>query len=233
MEQTSQARLARAAELGMRRQKALEPRGRPAGRAVEPLRQDLLPGVVGRTALEERSSEHLRVDVLDGGLGSLPTQLGSAAYDVVLCQGVLMYLAESGPALAELAALVAPGGLLSLVFRNAEGMALRPAIRRDWVEMHALLDRADGPNPFYRNEIGVDARADHLSQVEAALAGHGLVTEDWYGVRIATDSADADEPAPSDPAELAAVLAAEERLGRTDPYRRLATLLHLVSRRPA
>jgi SAM-dependent methyltransferase len=189
-----------------------------------------------RTELEAtlaaRAGEGLSVQVDAGGLGSLPAEVTSAAYDVVLCQGVLMYLAESPPALAELAALVAPGGLLSLVFRNAEGMALRPAIRRDWDEVHALLDQADGPNPVYRNEIGVDARADHLSAVEAVLARNGLVTEDWYGVRIATDSADADEPAPSDPAELAAMLAAEERLGRTDPYRRLATLLHLLSRRP-
>jgi S-adenosylmethionine-dependent methyltransferase len=186
-----------------------------------------------RAALDERSSERLKVDVLDGGLGLLPTQLGSAAYDVVLCQGVLMYLPESGPALAELARLVAPGGLLSLVFRNAEGIALRPAIRRDWAEVHALLDASDDPNPWYVNEIGVRARADRLADVERDLARHGLTTLAWHGVRIATDSADADETAPQDPDDLEAMLVAEERLGRTDPYRRVATLVHLLSRRPA
>jgi hypothetical protein len=144
-----------------------------------------------------------------------------------------MYLAEPGPALAELARLVAPGGLLSLVFRNAEGIALRPAIRRDWTQVEALLDAADDPNPLYLNEIGVMARADRLADVETRLAAHGLTTIAWHGVRIATDSADAEEPAPQDPAELAAMLAAEERLGRTDPYRRVATLVHLLSRRPA
>ncbi len=106
---------------------------------------------------------------LAGGLGSLPAEVSSAAYDVVLCQGVLMYLREAGPALAELAGLVAPGGLLSLVFRNAEGIALRPALRRDWAEVQALLDAATDPNPMYRNEIGVDARADRLADVEREL----------------------------------------------------------------
>jgi S-adenosylmethionine-dependent methyltransferase len=173
-----------------------------------------------------------RVTVLPGGLGSLPTEVTTTTYDVVLCQGVLMYLDQAPPALSELAARVAADGLLSLVFRNADGMALRPALRRDWQEMHALLDAAQQPNPHYRNEIGADARADRLVDIESVLAVEGLTTEAWYGVRIATDGIDAEEAVPTDPAELEAILAAEERLGRTDPYRQVATLLHLLSRRP-
>jgi SAM-dependent methyltransferase len=174
-----------------------------------------------------------RIQVLDGGLGALPAQVRDAAYDVVLCHGVLMYLPEAEPSLADLAGLVAPGGLLSLVFRNADGMALRPAIRRDWAQVQDLLDSASSRNPLYLNEIGVRARADHRPDVERELGRHGLTTEAWHGVRIATDSADTGETPPEDPAELEAMLAAEERLGRTDPYRQVATLLHLLSRRPA
>ena len=171
------------------------------------------------------------IRVVAGGLGALPAEVTGTTYDVVLCQGVLMYLADPHPALAELSALVAPGGVLSLVFRNAEGIALRPALRRDWGEAMDLLDAMTERNPQYRNEIGVMARADRLGDVEAALSGHGLVTDAWYGVRIATDGADADERPPSDPAELEAMLAVEDRLGSTDPYRRVATLTHLLSRR--
>lgn len=172
------------------------------------------------------------IQVVAGGLGSLPPEATVTPYDVVLCQGVLMYLPDAEPALAELARLVGPGGLLSLVFRNAEGIALRPALRRDWVEAVHLLDSMAERNPLYRNEIGVLARADRLEDIEATLATQGLVTEAWYGVRIATDGADADEEPPSDPAELEAMLTAEDRLGSTDPYRRVATLAHLLSRRP-
>ena len=59
------------------------------------------------------------------------------------------------PGLTDLARLVAPGGLLSLVFRNAQGIALRPALRRDWAEARVLLDATEARNPLYRNEIGV------------------------------------------------------------------------------
>jgi hypothetical protein len=119
-----------------------------------------------------------------------------------------------------------------LVFRNADGIAMRPALRRDWAEMHALLDSA-GRSATYTNEIGVHARADRLSDVEAVLGSAGLRTQAWYGVRVATDGVPFDEPVPADPADLEAMLAAEERLGRTDPYRQVATLTHLVSIRPA
>jgi SAM-dependent methyltransferase len=174
-----------------------------------------------------------RIRVVAGGLGSLPAEVSDATYDVVLCHGVLMYLPEAGPALTELAALVAPGGLLSLVFRNADGIALRPSLRREWQHALDLLDAIEHRNALYRNEIGVLARADRLSDVEAELSGHGMTTEEWYGVRIATDGVDADEPPPEDPAEFEAMLAVEDRLGRTDPYRRVATLAHVISRRPA
>ncbi len=182
---------------------------------------------------EEQAETAARVRVIAGGLGSLPERVAGAAYDVVLCQGVLMYLDDPAPALAELAALVRTGGLLSLVFRNAEGIALRPALRRDWAEMRDLIEQASTPNPKYRNEIGVDARADRRSDIEAELARHGLETLTWHGVRIATDGVDAGEQVPDDPAELEAILEAEELLGRTDPYRHVATLLHLLSRRPS
>lgn len=174
-----------------------------------------------------------RIEVLDGRLGALSDALpGAEPFDVVLCQGVLMYLDDPGPALNELAALTAPGGRLSLVFRNADGIAMRPALRRDWTQVHALLD-AVGSTATYTNEIGAKARADRLADVERTLAGAGLRTGAWYGVRVATDGVDFGEPVPADPAAFAAMLDAEERLGRTDPYRRVATLAHLVSMRPA
>ena len=37
---------------------------------------------------------------------------------------------------------------------------------------------------------------------------------------------------PADPIQLEAMIDVEDRLGRTDPYRQVATLAHLISRRP-
>jgi S-adenosylmethionine-dependent methyltransferase len=199
--------------------------------AVEPDRRmrELLVSAVGELPTRDRA----RVQVVDGGLGRLADVLGGrTGFEVVLCQGVLMYVEDPAPALLELASVTAPGGVLSLVFRNADGIAMRPALRRDWAEMHALLDAA-GTTATYTNEIGAHARADRLPDVAAVLASAGLRTQAWYGVRVATDGVRFDEPVPADPADLEAMLAAEERLGRTDPYRQVATLAHLVSIRPA
>ena len=61
------------------------------------------------------------------------------------------------------------------------------------------------------------------------LAGYGLEVTAWYGVRVFTDTAPGDAEPPPD---LPTLLACEERAGYTDPYRRVAALLHLIARRP-
>ncbi len=177
-----------------------------------------------------------RVTLLAGDITALADITGAAAYDVVLCQGVLMYLPHAGPAIAGLARCAAPGGLVSVVARNADALAWRPATRHDWVAALALLDEqeraaAEGRDPSYRNEIGVPARADRLDDLTAALETEGLHVEEWYGVRVASDNVPVDAPTPP-PDELARILDVEEQLGRADPYRRLGTLLHVVARRP-
>ena len=53
----------------------------------------------------------------------------------------------------------------------------------------------------------------------------------WYGVRVFTDLAADDAPIPPEP-ELSQLLDAEDRAGRTDPYRQVAALTHLVGVRP-
>jgi SAM-dependent methyltransferase len=178
----------------------------------------------------------VRVRLLAGDVTALDRTTRPAAYDVVLCHGVLMYLPAAGPAVAALASRLAPGGLLSLVARNGDAMAWRPALRRDWAATLTMLDEVEaariaGRDAAYRNELGVDARADTVASLVAACRDAGLEVERWYGIRVATDGVPVDEPAPGG-AELSALLEVEERLGRTDPYRQVATLLHVVARRP-
>lgn len=70
-------------------------------------------------------------------------------------------------------------------------------------------------------------RADRLEALTATLAGIGAPLHAWYGVRVLTDTVPDGTPPPAAEDELSALLAAEERAGRTDPYRRVAALLHL------
>jgi S-adenosylmethionine-dependent methyltransferase len=184
----------------------------------------------------ERAEVRDRVAVRAGSAGSLASVTGGEAYDAVLLLGVLMYLQASEPVIAELAARVAPGGLLALAVRTTTSALWRPAARQDWRAALAAFDehdraRAQGRDMRYLNEIGAPARADSIDALTGAAAACGLELENWYGVRIAVDAEELDPAPPSDPGELAALLDVEERLGATDPYRQLGQLAHLILRR--
>lgn len=177
------------------------------------------------------------LQVVAGGLPELPAAVRENTYDAVLCHGVLMYLPDPEAAIRELAACVAPGGVLSLLTRNAMGMAMRPALRRDWAGAQAVLDelelaRQEARRPSYANELGAAVHADDVQRLCEIGEDAGLQVEAWYGVRIAVDGALPEEPLPEDEAQRAALLDVEERLGRTDPYREVAALVHLVAHRP-
>jgi hypothetical protein len=100
---------------------------------------------------------------------------------------------------------------------------MRPGLLGDWASVTAAFE-ATG----YLNRIGVPARADTLEDLTARLTDRHLSVLAWYGVRVFTDSAADDAPLP-DPEELTVLLACEERAGRTDPYRRVAALLHILA----
>ncbi|MFI6661042.1 class I SAM-dependent methyltransferase [Streptomyces sp. NPDC050523] len=191
-----------------------------AGHQVTGLEQDATMVAVARQALAgepEGIRERMRIiegDGRDTGVHFLP-----GSFDVVLCHGVLMYVQEPDPLLAGLARMLAHGGLLSLLVRNADALAMRPGLSGDWPAALGAFDTVS-----YTNRLGLDVRADRLKTLTATLAGIGAPLHAWYGVRVFTDTAaDGAEV----PADVESLLAAEERAGRTDPYRAVAALLHL------
>ncbi|MFF8590188.1 methyltransferase domain-containing protein [Streptomyces sp. NPDC015220] len=203
-----------------------------AGHQVTGLERDEEMIAAARAALAgepEGIRERMRIVEGDGqetGVHFLP-----GGFDVVLCHGVLMYVEEPDALLAGLARMLAPGGLLSLLVRNGDALALRPGLSGDWAGALAAFD-ATAHLPHSRTDsnggtpapLGPDGRADRLADLTATLAGIGAPLHAWYGVRVFTDTAaDGAEP----PADMTALLDAEERAGRTDPYRSVAALLHL------
>ncbi|MGW7824044.1 class I SAM-dependent methyltransferase [Streptomyces puniciscabiei] len=190
------------------------------GHQVTGVEQDATMIAAARAALAaepEGIRERVRLvqgDGRDTGVHFLP-----GSFDVVLCHGVLMYVEEPDPLVAGLARMLAPGGLLSLLVRNGDALAMRPGLAGDWAGALAAFDTT-----AYRNRLGLDVRADRLSALTATLAGIAAPLHAWYGVRVFTDTAADDAELPQD---LQTLLAVEERAGRTDPYRRVAALLHL------
>jgi S-adenosylmethionine-dependent methyltransferase len=164
-----------------------------------------------------------RVRLIQGEAAAVDDLFPPSSFDAVLCQGVLMYFADPGPLLDAIARVTVPGAVVSLLVRNGDALAMRPGLLGDWDGVGVAFDGGS-----YRNRIGVDARADRLADLTAALAARQLPVRQWYGVRVFTDTAASDAPLP-DPATLDAILRHEERAGRTDPYRHVAALLHLIA----
>ena len=172
-----------------------------------------------------------RVRVEAGVPGRLADVVGQRRFDVVTCHAARVLSASPRDAVVELCDLVAAGGVVSLVVGNVDGMALRPATERRWADAFDLLASADDPEPRYVDGSGTAVRAHRLEELASYVAGRRMHVEAWYGVGLLTDTSTIDERAPEDDDELGAVLAAEELAGRTDPYRRVAPLLHVVGRR--
>ncbi|WP_406836952.1 class I SAM-dependent methyltransferase [Streptomyces sp. AHU1] len=191
-----------------------------AGHQVTALERDATMMSVVREALAaEPEGIRSRVRLIEGDGHETGVHFLPGSFDVVLCHGVLMYVEEPDALVAGLARMLAPGGLLSLLVRNADALAMRPGIGGDWTAALASFDTT-----AYTNRLGLDVRADRLDTLTATLAGIGAPLHAWYGVRVFTDTASDGAPVPPD---VETLLAAEERAGRTDPYRQVAALLHL------
>ncbi|MFD5798084.1 class I SAM-dependent methyltransferase [Streptomyces diastatochromogenes] len=190
------------------------------GHQVTGVEQDATMIAAAREALAgEPDGIRERVRLVQGDGRDTGVHFLPGSFDVVLCHGVLMYVEDPDALVAGLARMLAPGGLLSLLVRNGDALAVRPGLSGDWAGALAAFDTT-----AYRNRLGLEVRADRLSVLTDTLAGIGAPLHAWYGVRVFTDTAADGAEIPDD---LETLLAAEERAGRTDPYRGVAALLHL------
>ena len=152
-----------------------------------------------------------------------PGVLQGERFGAVLCHGVVMYLDDPRPLFDALCGLAAPGGIVSIVAKNVDVLAVRPALAGDWDAALAAFD-----TDRQINGLGVETRADSVADLQGEMRARQVDPIEWYGVRLFTDAWTADRPA-TDPADL--VLEVELRASQRDPYRQLSRLFHLVGRR--
>jgi SAM-dependent methyltransferase len=156
------------------------------------------------------------------GRGEEAAHLVGGGFDAACCHGVLMYLADPHGMLAALAGAVRRGGLLSIVTKNGDALAMRPGLEGRWADAVAVLD-----SDAETGNLGVASRGDSLPGISAALDAIGAETVAWYGIRVLTDHL-RDAPVGAD---FDQIVDAEWALGRRDPYRQVARLFHLLARR--
>lgn len=164
-----------------------------------------------------------RVRLVQASAAEARHALGGMRFAGVLCHGVIMYVDDPQPFAAALADLAQPGAIVSLVAKNADVMASRPALEGNWAGALAAFD-----TDRQLNGLGLDTRADTIDGLTAVLAKTGVKRIAWYGVRLFTDS--------WTPAHLGAgaeeqALEVELQASRRDPYRLMSRLFHIIGRR--
>ncbi|MCX2182764.1 methyltransferase domain-containing protein [Streptomyces sp. SKN60] len=165
-----------------------------------------------------------RVGFLEAGLHELP--FGAEQFDAVCCHGVLMYLDEPAAAIARLAGLVAPGGVLSVLTKNRAAIGAREALRGEYEVARELIERGAATSV---GNLGLAIRGDTAEELDRLAAAQGLVPLPWQGVRVFHDHRDDWAPGPE---EYALALETEWAASARDPYRQLGRLVHTLARRP-
>ncbi|CAN5627884.1 methyltransferase domain-containing protein [soil metagenome] len=196
-----------------------------AARGHEVTLLDTSPEMLRRArAAVNRSSEEVRrrVTLVQGSGLDGAAALGRSRFDAVLCHGVLMYLDDPEPCVRALAELCRPGGIVSVLAKNADALALRPA----------LLGRFDDARAAFESDrdvggLGVVTRGDTVDGLTRHLAASEVEVVAWYGVRVLTDHRIGEPPG----GDIEDVVAAEWEAGRRDPYRGIARLIHVVGRK--
>src|SRR3712207_9592087 len=77
------------------------------------------------------------------------------------CHGVLMYLEDPGPMIHALSALLRPGGVVSVLAKNASALAMRPALEGRYQDALSSLE-ADRD----RGRLGMITRGDTVRSEE-------------------------------------------------------------------
>lgn len=171
----------------------------------------------------EPDNVRARLRMVEASATDASASLRGQRFDVVLCHAVLPYVENPNDVIASLSELTVGSGLLSLVFKNADALAMRPALEGRWTDAtHAFDATADVGG------LGAATRAHRRADVERWCEAAGFATRSWFGIRVMSDHL-GDAPI----ADLDKVLPAEARAARTDPYRALGRLIHSVHERVA
>jgi SAM-dependent methyltransferase len=180
-------------------------------------------------ALAQRAAEEGAGAAITGVQGDLATLLDVVApgsVDIVLCHSVLELADDPANGVATVAAALRPGGVASVVAANRTAAVLSRALAGRFEEAaHALDDPAGrwGDGDAARRRF----RRDELV---ALLAGAGLVADDVHGVRVFTDLVPG-ALLDTDAAAFEALVRLEVAAAARDPYRDVATQLHVLAHR--
>jgi S-adenosylmethionine-dependent methyltransferase len=182
-----------------------------------------------RQRLERLPTEaRRRVTLLQADGADADEAVGGARFSGVLCHGVLGYVEDPEPVLAQLCRCAEAGGLVSIMTGNAHATAVQPALERRWGDALASFDVRTGVGV-----LGVRGRADTVEEVGASIARFGVEPVRWYGVWLFVDWLEFAGTTldPTNIEEVQAIATVELEASRRDPYRKISRVFHLVGRK--
>jgi SAM-dependent methyltransferase len=151
-------------------------------------------------------------------------QVETAAFDLVLCHGLLEHVDDPAGALAGIARALRPGGRLSLVVAQRSAAVVGTAVAGHLARAEALLDDPDGrwgePDPL--------ARRFDRAQVAGLVESAGFSIDGIHGLRVLGDLVPG-QLLEFDPAARARLLALDARLAGLPDYAGLAASLHVLA----
>jgi S-adenosylmethionine-dependent methyltransferase len=172
-----------------------------------------------RIALDSEDGDvRSRVRLVEAPAAGTSDAVDGQRFQAVLCHAVLPYVEDPQALIRSLAELAEPGALLSLVYKNSDALAMRPALEGRWSDAARAFDAVSDVGG-----LGVETRSHRRSDVAAWTAGAGFALREWYGIRVMSDHL---REAPAE--LLEAVLPVEAHASRRDPYRALGRLIHAV-----
>ncbi len=187
-----------------------------------------------------------RVHPVQGDVEALREVVPAATFDLALAHELLGDVDNPAAALAEIAAAVRAGGLVSILLANPAAGVLSRALAGDVTsaldELRALAEPAPigglsaasgspsaGPGSATVGGATVAGRLDS-SAVTTLCARVGLVVEQVHGVGVFTELVPGAE-LEGRPGGLAALDELEELAAGREPFRDIASRLHVLARR--
>ena len=184
-------------------------------------------------ALDRRAREHdVAVTGRQGDLSSLLDVVAPDSADVVLCHGVLEVVDDPATALATLARVVRPGGVLSLLAAQRHAAVIARAMAGHFQQALALLDPAASTDPEHRPvpATGRTGRRFTHDELAALVVDAGFGVDEIHAIRVFTDLVPG-SLLDLEPGASAALVELEQAVAARPEYLPLATQVHLLAHR--
>ena len=156
---------------------------------------------------------------------------GETGADVVLCHSVLEYVESPQAAMTAIAAILRPGGVVSVLAASAVAAVIHRALAGHFDEARRqIAAMSAGPGPAGPDgDVGLDAmpRRFTLESVTGLIEKAGLRPGPGHGVHVFTDLVPS-MLTDTDPGAAGALLALEEAASAHPAFRGMATQLHVL-----